>query len=235
MSYENGLVEVEFVMVGCVLLMIAVFLHGCTTTVNDSSVTEQGYDFTVNAVAEGCSFDQSPGTTFRLLDDQLMINDTVPYVCCANITVNYTVVNDALYITEVNRGEVCKCPCNYNVNIWIKGRFPRHIVLSGVEYHDPINGVEMKPSVRMNLTIPSENVPVELCKQLCYLALSNNRELANGPCLSNDFYPDYVCDVAHDPRQPIDNRPENQCSFYRMGIAHHFVEVTPECKFIRAH
>jgi hypothetical protein len=47
-------------------------------------------------------------------------------------------------------------------------------------------------------------------------------------------YPDWVCDVAHEPRQPVDNLRENQCDAWHAGTATHFIEVTPECEFIKA-
>lgn len=75
------------------------------------------------------------------------------------------------------------------------------------------------------------------CIQECKKALEDGRDLGNGPCLLNPIpeYKDWVCDVAHDPRQvAIDNLPENQCSTYRDGSANHFVEVTPTCEFIRS-
>ncbi len=63
-------------------------------------------------------------------------------------------------------------------------------------------------------------------------------DLTNGPCLSDNNLDweveDWVCDVAHSPRTEVDNLPENQCIAYRRGDAHHFVEVDPNCKFIRA-
>ncbi len=47
--------------------------------------------------------------------------------------------------------------------------------------------------------------------------------------------PDWVCDIAHSPRQSeIDDLPENQCSAYREGRAKHFVEVDMNCNLIRA-
>ena len=45
---------------------------------------------------------------------------------------------------------------------------------------------------------------------------------------------DWCVDVAHDPRQPVDNLPENQCRSYREGKVHHFVELDPEGNVIRA-
>ena len=39
--------------------------------------------------------------------------------------------------------------------------------------------------------------------------------------------PLWVADIAHDPREDIDDEPENQCQRYREGEASHFVELTP--------
>jgi len=63
-----------------------------------------------------------------------------------------------------------------------------------------------------------------------------------GPCLSewphtNHGRPamthGWVCDVAHHPRQTIDDETENQCKAYVNGKAHHFCEVDPDCGPIR--
>jgi len=59
-------------------------------------------------------------------------------------------------------------------------------------------------------------------------------DLADGPCLSNEIQPDWVCDIAHSPRQTIDEYSENQCSAYRSGEANHFVELDTNCRLIRA-
>jgi hypothetical protein len=73
------------------------------------------------------------------------------------------------------------------------------------------------------------------CISLCE---ASDSDLSNGPCLSDDStewdIKDWVCDVAHDPREAIDNLPENQCQAFRNGEAHHFVEVNTDCEFIRA-
>jgi hypothetical protein len=50
-------------------------------------------------------------------------------------------------------------------------------------------------------------------------------DMSDGPCLTNELIPGWVVDVAHDPRQPIDNQPENQCSAFRQGKAEHFIEL----------
>jgi len=86
-----------------------------------------------------------------------------------------------------------------------------------------------------------EGVDVEAIKQFCIQAckdaLGEGRDLSDGPCLLNPMTEntDWVCDVAHDPRQPADNVPENQCPAFREGRAHHFVEVDPDCNFIKSY
>ena len=72
-----------------------------------------------------------------------------------------------------------------------------------------------------------------LCIGSCLDAQARGEDLSNGPCLSDQMIEDWVCDVAHSPRQDVDNLPENQCPAWQV-TAHHFVEVDPECNFIRA-
>lgn len=57
-------------------------------------------------------------------------------------------------------------------------------------------------------------------------------DLSDGPCLGL-IGPDWVADIVHDPRQPVDDDPANQCAEYREGKAKHFVELTPEGSVIR--
>ena len=72
------------------------------------------------------------------------------------------------------------------------------------------------------------------CINLCLIERQAHIDLSKGPCLSNHLMDDWVCDVAHYPREKIDNNPEYQCKSYVNGTSHHFVEVTPNCTFIRA-
>ena len=59
--------------------------------------------------------------------------------------------------------------------------------------------------------------------------------LTDGPCLSNIIAEGWVCDVAHDPIQPVDNLVENQCFHYVQGLVKHFVELDTNCKLIKAY
>lgn len=54
---------------------------------------------------------------------------------------------------------------------------------------------------------------------------SRGEDFLSGPCLSNALMPGWVVDIVHNPRQSIDDLPENQCPSYLEGSAEHFVEL----------
>jgi hypothetical protein len=58
-------------------------------------------------------------------------------------------------------------------------------------------------------------------------------DLTDGPCLTNDLLPDWVVDIVHNPRQTIDNLPENQCAAFMEGRAKHFVELDSSGNVVR--
>jgi len=87
---------------------------------------------------------------------------------------------------------------------------------------------------------------IEICKKACEARVKNYGVDNEGKCLLNPVpnYPDWVCDIAHSPRLPIDSLCENMCSEYKeyktlcpnatsVGRASHFVEVDPNCNLIR--
>ncbi|MDP2683810.1 MAG: hypothetical protein Q8P20_02025 [bacterium] len=71
-------------------------------------------------------------------------------------------------------------------------------------------------------------------QELYRAAIYNGDDLSNGPCLSNKVLDGWVADIAHNPRQAVDDLPENQCLAYRAGTAKHFVELDLEGNLIRA-
>lgn len=64
-------------------------------------------------------------------------------------------------------------------------------------------------------------------------AKEEGTDLANGPCLGT-ITPDWVLDIAHNPRQAVDDKKENQCPDYLDGKAHHFIEMDANGQLIRA-
>ncbi|HLD78685.1 MAG TPA: hypothetical protein VJB16_06680 [archaeon] len=79
------------------------------------------------------------------------------------------------------------------------------------------------------------DVAIAACRTTCAQALAQHRDLSAGPCLLDPVseHPEWVCDVAHDPREAVDNDPANQCASYRSGASKNFVEVAPDCELIR--
>jgi hypothetical protein len=78
------------------------------------------------------------------------------------------------------------------------------------------------------------DLAVRKAKELFEQKRAEGMDFSNGPCIAEEIIPDWCADVAHNPRQPVDNRPENQCRSYREGRVHHFVELDPEGNLIRA-
>lgn len=65
---------------------------------------------------------------------------------------------------------------------------------------------------------------------------ASGQDLSEGPCIAEELgdVPGWSVDIAHDPRQEVDNQPENQCQAYREGRTDHFVELDPDGNLIRA-
>jgi len=73
---------------------------------------------------------------------------------------------------------------------------------------------------------------VEAAQQLFQRKKAEGMSMSRGPCLG-EIMPGWVADVVHNPRQPIDEDPDNQCRAYLKGEAKHFVELDMEGKLVR--
>ena len=88
---------------------------------------------------------------------------------------------------------------------------------------------EWSPIVSACIFNIQEQQAINDCVSLCQ---KQKTDLRAGPCLSNQITENWVCDVAHKPREAVDEDPALQCPEYGKS-AKHFVEVTPDCKLIR--
>jgi len=91
------------------------------------------------------------------------------------------------------------------------------VVLSGCEVERP--KPEINPA-KLNWGMES-NIAFSKSQEIYNEAVKQGLDLSSGPCLSNSLhgnqdYPEtmWVLDIAHNPRQDIDNLPENQCSAF---------------------
>jgi hypothetical protein len=67
-------------------------------------------------------------------------------------------------------------------------------------------------------------------------AVEDGTDLSSGPCIAEELpgVQGWAADIAHNPREPVDDEPANQCASFRSGEATHFVELTPDGDVIRA-
>lgn len=76
---------------------------------------------------------------------------------------------------------------------------------------------------------------VKKAKQIFAEFKSEGTDFSNGPCISENLIVDWAADVAHNPRQAVDDLPENQCQSFRDGETHHFVELDTNGNLIRVY
>ena len=79
----------------------------------------------------------------------------------------------------------------------------------------------------------ADDATVARAQQAFARAQARGVDMARGPCLGV-IEPGWVADVAHDPRQDVDDDPANQCAAYRNGTADHYVELDPTGEYIRS-
>lgn len=86
-----------------------------------------------------------------------------------------------------------------------------------------------KPSKKSEL-----DTAVNQAKYLFRIRKEEGEDFSRGPCLSNALMPGWVLDIVHNPRLPVDNLVENQCTAYVEGRALHFVELDTNGSLVRA-
>lgn len=64
-------------------------------------------------------------------------------------------------------------------------------------------------------------------------AKASGLDLTTGPCLLESTEMGWAFDIAHLPREPIDDLPENQCLSYLTGKIKHLVELDNHGAVIR--
>jgi hypothetical protein len=78
---------------------------------------------------------------------------------------------------------------------------------------------------------------ISVAKLLYKVAVAyGSADITKGPCIGNPIPHtggDWVADVVHQPRKPIDDQPAHQCPLYVEGKVHHFVELDVQGKVIR--
>lgn len=79
------------------------------------------------------------------------------------------------------------------------------------------------------------DLAIEYAKEIYKQKKSEDIDFSNGPCIANPIpeLPGWVVDIAHDPRQEVDNLPENQCSAFSLKQSNHFIELDENGEIIK--
>ena len=112
-------------------------------------------------------------------------------------------------------------------------------ILAGCQRNVPLTNVAENVNAKIDQVRQEQEDKVNAtikCQNLCQNQLTTDgANFDVGPCLSNQIINDWVCDIAHEPRQVVDDDPANQCSAFRTGQAHHFVELDGNCQVIKVY
>ena len=107
------------------------------------------------------------------------------------------------------------------------------IMLFIAEPATPSEVSEAKAIVGENKVNGYDKTAIEAAKQAYAQAKASGLDLTTGPCLGESAETGWAFDIAHLPREPIDDLPENQCPAYRAGKIQHFVELDTRGAVIR--
>lgn len=86
----------------------------------------------------------------------------------------------------------------------------------------------------MRTALSDRERAIQMARELYEQKKAEGMDMSTGPCLAEEIIPDWCVDIAHSPRQKVDDLPENQCQLFRQGRVHHFVELDPDGNLLRA-
>lgn len=78
-----------------------------------------------------------------------------------------------------------------------------------------------------------EDIAVNQAKFFYKQSKDRGEDFKDGKCLTNALMDGWVVDIVHDPRQPMDDLPENQCEAYVVGGSARLVELDTEGNIVR--
>lgn len=111
---------------------------------------------------------------------------------------------------------------------------PKSVIVSGALLVVSITALVTLSLNASDVSKADIDTAVNQAKYLYKMEKVKGRDFSSGPCLSNALMPDWVAEIAHNPRENIDELEANQCPAYIEGRAHHFVELDLEGNLIKA-
>ena len=145
-------------------------------------LTQNGIIITYNV--SGCQNTRMEvPSTIYFKNDTLIIRHSVNYVCCAKIVPEVEIKDNIINITEINKGDVCKCMCNYIVQINISGLEKKEYEINvyGVKYKD-IHPAEKILSINLTLG-PMESETIDnFCGISTHGKCSSDKDCTTSGC-----------------------------------------------------
>lgn len=93
----------------------------------------------------------------------------------------------------------------------------------------------ISPSPYQGLNKPTDaDAAIEKAREVYNQKKRDGVDMTDGPCLAEELMSDWSFDIAHNPRQKVDDNPQNQCQDFKNSKTHHFVEFDPDGNLIRA-
>lgn len=87
------------------------------------NVAEENIEPSLQYIVSGCQEEVATrggeggeAIKINVEEDSIILQHKLNYVCCANITIDWSKEGNSINITEKNTGEICKCICDYNIN-----------------------------------------------------------------------------------------------------------------------
>lgn len=111
-----------------------------------------------------------------------------------------------------------------------------YLALAHKQVLAPTNNMEISKTALQSPSPISFVGKEEIFKNALNLYIKKKQEgldMSKGPCLGK-ISDDWVLDIAHNPRQPQDDKSENQCPQLREGTAHHFIEMDVDGNLINS-
>lgn len=114
-----------------IIISLAYFLYTRLTPFYNVDNTKFSY-----SVSPCNQEDKENFTNITINENYTAIHQKVSYVCCANITLRYEINESTLSVYEDNKGEICRCICNYEIKATIPAKGINEVKVYGVYYPD---------------------------------------------------------------------------------------------------
>ena len=118
------------------VFVLMLFISGCNVEVSEEYPFSFGRMIYSISECDETREKSMEKTNIIFEGDTILLDQSIEYVCCANISLNYRIDEDVLRIYEDNKGDMCKCMCTYDIKAKIKEKGINEVEVYGIKYSD---------------------------------------------------------------------------------------------------